>query len=376
MKQSAVSAITAVVVAAGVSAGVTALAVPAAAASAATVAKAAAKPIAVSTSWPTSKSGIALAYPKLATGAKPELFETSNGGTSWRTLPAPPFTYPADNDMPDATWGSGVIAVTNGTHIVVSRNAGRRWSAVGLAGLPKARSTFVDHITIADGRLFTLVNTIASSGTSTEAVYSGSVKASTLRAVHGLSVSGDLSYGDLTAVGGAIQVSLGTNYNKAHYWLSRNGSRFTTAPQPCPASLSALLGGVRDGKPIALCSSSPSSVGPGTNTDQLSIAPRLGGQFKATGKVLTAPNARDFAAASDQDMVTATTFPLYVTANAGRTWAAKLTQPNGAQWSDLAFPTSSVGVVAVVTVNNSLKFVGTVYRTTNGGRAWKALVLP
>jgi hypothetical protein len=372
MKQPAVSAITAAVVAAGV----TALAVPAGAASAATVAKAAAKPIAVSTSWPTSKSGIALAYPKLTTGAKPVLFETSNGGTSWRSLPAPPFTYPADNDIPDATWAGGVIAVTNGTRIVVSRNAGRRWSAVGLGGLPKARIAFVGDVTIADGRLFALVNTITSGGVTTVSVYSGSVGASTLRAVHGLSVSSGLAYGDLTAVGGAIQVSLGTNYAKAHYWLSRNGSRFTTAPLPCPASTSALLGGVRDGKPIALCSSSPSSVGPGTNTHQLSIAPRLGGQFKASGKVLTSPNEQDFAAASDQDMVTATTFPLYVTANAGRTWAARLAQPNGAAWSDLAFPSSSVGVVAVVTVNDSLKTVGTVYRTTNGGHAWKALVLP
>lgn len=372
MKQTAVSAITAAVVATGV----TTLAVPAGVASAAPVATAAAKPVAVSTSWPTSKSGIALAYPKLATGARPALFETSNGGTSWRTLPAPPFTYPADNDLPDASWGGGVIAVTNGTRIVVSRNAGRHWSAVGLAGLPKARSTFVSDITIADGRLFTMVNTIASGGTTTVTVYSGAVGASTLRAVHGLSASGGIAYGDLSAVGGAIQVSLGSNYAKAHYWLSRNGSHFTAAPVPCPASTPALLGGVRDGHPIALCSSSPSSVGPGTNTHQVSIAPRLGGQFKPTGKVLTAPNEQDFAAASDKDMVVATTFPLYVTGNAGRTWAARLTQPNGADWSDLAFPSSSVGVVAVVTVNNSLKTVGTVYRTTNGGQAWHPLVLP
>jgi hypothetical protein len=243
MKQPAVSVIAAAVVAAGV----TALAVPAGAASAAPVSPAAAKPVAVSTSWLTTRSGIALAYPKLATGAKPALFETGNGGRSWRALPAPPLTYPADNDTPDATWGGGVIAVTNGTRIVASQNAGRHWSAVGLAGLPKARSTFIGHITIADGRLFTLVSTIASGGTSTVTVYSGSVRATTLRAVHGLSVSGGIAYGDLTAVGGAIQVSLGTNYAKAHYWLSRNGAKFTAAPLPCPVSTPALLGGVRNG---------------------------------------------------------------------------------------------------------------------------------
>lgn len=372
MKQGAVSAITAAVVATGVGA----LAVPAGAASAAPVAKAAAKPVAVSTSWTTARNGIALAYPKLATGAKPALFETSNGGTSWHTLPAPPVTYPADNDMPDGTWGGGVIAITNGTRIVASRNAGRRWSAVGLTGLPKARTTFIDHITIADGRLFTLVETIASGGKTTVSLYSGSAQASTLRAVHGLSVSADIAYGDLTAVGGAVQVSLGTSYTKAHYWLSRNGSHFTTAPVPCPASMSALLGGVRDGKVIALCSSSPSSVGPGTNTHQVSIAPRLGGQFKASGKVLTSPNEQGFAAATDQDLVLSGTFTLNLTSNAGRTWAPRLPQNNGASWPDLAFPSSSVGTVVAVTVNNSLKTVGTVYRTTNGGQAWHALVLP
>ena len=367
------------ITAAAVTAGIMSLALPAGAAtaaSAAAVAKAAAKPIAVSTSWPTARSGIALTYSKIGTGGRPTLLETTNAGATWRKLPAPPITYPADNDIPDATWGSGIITVTSGTRIVASRDAGKHWSAVRLAGLPKARSLFVGPVTIADGRLFALVNTITASGTSTEAVYSGSARADTMRAVAGLSISGSLAYGDLTAAGGAIQVSLGANFARAVYRVSRNGTHFLAAPLPCPASRHTLLGGVRDGKPVALCSTEASSVGPGTNSHRVWIGARLGGQFKPAGKVLTSSNEQGFAAASDKDMVMSTTFPLYVTSNAGQSWTPKLPQQNGATWSDLAFQSSTTGVADTLTVNNSLKFVGTVYRTTNGGRTWRALVLP
>jgi photosystem II stability/assembly factor-like uncharacterized protein len=75
-------------------------------------------------------------------------------------------------------------------------------------------------------------------------------------------------------------------------------------------------------------------------------------------------------------MVIAGSFPLYVTGNAGRTWAQKLVQPNGAFWTDLAFQSSSTGVTDVLTVTNSLKQIGTLYRTTNAGRSWRAVRLP
>jgi hypothetical protein len=360
------SAITAAVVAAGLAAA----SVPASVASAAPTAK----PIVMSTSWTSTRDGLALSYPKEHTGAKPSLFETSNGGTSWRALPAPPVPYPADNDFPTVTWASGVIAITNGTHIVASDNGGKRWSTVRLAGPAKPNGLFISDVTIAEGRLFALVSTAGTKGT--DSVYSGALRADAILPVRGLSVSGGTPYGDLTAVGGSVQVSLGADFATEHYWLSRNGTKFSTAPLPCPVSESALLGGVRDGRSIALCSSSPSSVSPGTDTDQVRIAPRLGGQFTSSGPVLTASNQQNFAAATDEDMVIAGSFPLYVTANAGRTWTEKLVQDNGAFWTDLAFQSSSTGVTVALTVTNSLKEIGTLYRTTNDGRTWHALTLP
>jgi photosystem II stability/assembly factor-like uncharacterized protein len=72
----------------------------------------------------------------------------------------------------------------------------------------------------------------------------------------------------------------------------------------------------------------------------------------------------------------ATTFDLEVSANAGKTWTAKLPQNNGAFWSDLEFPSATTGFVVCSTVNNALHEVGAVYRTTNSGKSWSALSLP
>jgi photosystem II stability/assembly factor-like uncharacterized protein len=92
--------------------------------------------------------------------------------------------------------------------------------------------------------------------------------------------------------------------------------------------------------------------------------------------VFAAPNQEQFAAASAQAMTVATIFTLAVTVNAGRTWAAALTQGNGAVWSDLSFPSATTGVVVCATTNNADQQVATVYRTTDTGRTWHPLTLP
>src|SRR5271170_2779289 len=76
----------------------------------------------MATSWPTPQRGIVLAYPSRIAGARAYLIMTGNGGRTWRSLPAPPVAYPADNDQPDATFADGVIVVQDGTHIVVTRD--------------------------------------------------------------------------------------------------------------------------------------------------------------------------------------------------------------------------------------------------------------
>jgi hypothetical protein len=215
----------------------------------------------------------------------------------------------------------------------------------------------------------------STSGTSTAAVYSGPARGSTLRAVPGLSISGGITYGSITAVGG-LQVSLGSDYATERYWLSSNGLRFVPAPLPCPVTTSALLGGVRNGKPVAVCRGTPSDVGPGQDDHQVWTAPRPGGRFSPSGPVFVSANQQAFAAASDQDMMIASAAGLDVTFDGGQTWTAELPQPNGATWQDLAFPSGSIGVVVNNTVNDALQLVGTVYRTTDAGHSWQALSLP
>jgi photosystem II stability/assembly factor-like uncharacterized protein len=323
----------------------------------------------MATSWLTPQRGIVLGYPSRTTGAKPYLLVTGNGGRTWQSLAAPPVRYPADNDQPDAIWANGVISVTDGTHIVITRDNGRHWSAERLAGL--SGTFYVDGVVIVDGRILARVTT----GKST-AVYSGPAKGGVLRAVRGLSIAGSGTYGDISAVGGILQVDLGNDYAAERYWYSRNGVRFVAAPLPCPVTTSALLAGVRDGRVIALCSGSPSDVGLGENDKQVWMAKRLGGTFGPSGPVVDSPNELGFAAASAKDMVFATAFPLAVTFNAGRTWTYELAQPNGAFWTDLSFSSATTGVVVCSTFSDAGKEVDTVYRTTNGGRTWHALSLP
>jgi hypothetical protein len=349
-------------------------AAPAVAASAA-----AAKPIAstaiprglrpMSTSWLTPQRGIVLGYLKRAAGAKPYLITTGNGGRTWQSLSAPPVPYPADNDQPDVTWQDGVIAANDGTHIYVTTNEGRHWSAERLAGA-RGSSLDVNAVAITHGRVFALVTTDTSA-----AVYSGVAGKGVLTVVRGLSITGSGPYGDLNATG-ALQVDLGNGYATEKYWYSRDGVHFAAAKLPCPVTTTADLGGVRAGKVIALCSGDPSDIGLGQNDKQVFVAAKLGGAFKPSGPVFDSANTEGFATASAQDMTIVTSFVLYVTLNAGRTWAAKIPQNNGATFPGLSYPSATTGFVVCNTYNNALKEVDTLYRTTDGGRAWRAVPLP
>jgi len=323
----------------------------------------------MSASWLTPQRGIVLGYLKRATGAKPYLITTSNGGRTWQSLAAPPTPYPADNDQPDVTWQDGVIAANDGTHIYVTTNEGRHWSAERLAGA-SGSSLDVNEVAIAHGRVFALVTTNTSA-----AVYSGVAGKGVLTVVRGLSITGSGPYGDLSDQG-ALEVDLGNNYATEKYWYSRDGVHFTAAALPCPVTTTADLGGVRAGKVIALCSGSPSDIGLGQNDKQVFVAAKLGGAFEPSGPVFDSGNTEGFVTDSTQDMTIVTTFVLYVTFNAGKTWTPEIPQNNGAIFAGLWYPSYTTGYVVCNTYNNALQEVDTLYRTTDGGRAWRAVPLP
>jgi hypothetical protein len=324
--------------------------------------------LSLSTSWQTPQSGIVLGYPSRTTGATPYLLETGNAGRTWRTLPPPPATFPVNENQTNVIWVGGVIAVTDGTHILVTRDQGRTWSADRLAGV--SGNFYVGKLVITDGRLFALVTTPTKA-----ALYSGLPGASVLGPVPGLSITSDWPYGDITSVG-TLQVDLGANYATERYWYSRDGVHFVPAPLPCPASKMALLGGVRAGTVIALCNADPSNVAAGINEKQVWVAARLGGTFSPSGSQFSSPNEQGVATASAQDLTLATTFDLEVTFNAGKSWTSALLAGAGAFWSGLSFQSATTGVVACLTVSEAGQEVDTVYRTTDAGRTWHPLALP
>jgi hypothetical protein len=210
---------------------------------------------------------------------------------------------------------------------------------------------------------------------STTTLYSGAASGTSMSPVPGLSVTGNGTYGFLSTQGG-LQVAFGAGYTSEHYWYLRGSTAFTSAPLPCPASEVPQPGGVRDGRPVVLCSQPPSTVAPGATLAQIHIAPRLGGTFSASGKDSQVPNPLGFAVASDTAMTLAASPGLGATFNAGGSWAPVVKDPNGSFWNSLAFPSATVGVATSTTVNSSGQLVGYAYRTTDAGHRWTTLTLP
>jgi hypothetical protein len=348
------------------------------AADAAGAAAAAPRFLPVSASWPTPQRGVVLGYASRTAGARPYLYQTGDGGHQWQRLAAPPVRYPADQDQPAVTWAKGMIAVTNGARIVVTRDGGRRWSAVRLAGVPApSRTSFVHDLTITDGRMFALVDqTDTKTGTGSSALYSGPARGQVLRPVPRLSITGDFTYSTISSAGGALQIDLGHDYSAQRYWYSRNGLRFTPGPLPCPAPMVTFPGATPGGRPVALCATPPSAVGLGTDETQVRTAAHLGGAFRASGPLAESPNALDFAVASARDMAMDNGFSVMVTFNGGRKWVSPLSNANGGEWTSLAFLSATTGVVVDNTISNSGKPEGAVYRTTDSGHVWHALRLP
>jgi photosystem II stability/assembly factor-like uncharacterized protein len=317
-------------------------------------------------SWASAQRGVVLGYPSLNAGAKPSLLETADGGKSWRSLTAPPVKFPVDDSQPNVVAADGIIAVTDGTHIVATRDSGKQWTAERLIG---ASAPYVPQVAIADGRVLVVVITRKQG-----ALYSGSPESGVLRAVKGISIPGAGAFGDISTVG-SMQVDLENGSTTQKYWLFRNGTSFTAAPRPCPAKDVAYLGGVASGEVISLCTTGPSSVAPGTTSARVSIAPKLGRTFRAAGEQIQVANVQIFTAASPSTFVIGTEFGLFRTANVGKTWTFPLPLPRGGAVNDLTFVTATTGFAVTSTVN-AKGLVNAVYRTVNAGRKWTAISLP
>jgi hypothetical protein len=323
-----------------------------------------------STSWQTDRQGSVLGYAPCASSRWcPYLLQTTNGGASWLRKTAPSLALPENhNQVKLSVVNADDAFASDGTGIWATNDGARSWYRVAVSGVREP--FYISQVTKAQNRVFAVVNTLGNAERDGTTIYSGT---RVLRPVPGLTVTGGITYGDI-AVDGDIQVSLGANFETAKYWLSRNGTAFTPAPAACPASTFASLAGVRQGKPIALCSGSGGSPSPGTNTKQVFTAPNLGGEFTGSAPAPDAGITQSFAAASTRTITIAAVIGgeglLHSTFDGGATWATTDLSDRGFALFDLQYPSPRVGFV----VDGEPNAGGSaVFRTTDGGHTWKEL---
>ncbi|QRP48255.1 hypothetical protein [Amycolatopsis sp. FDAARGOS 1241] len=324
-----------------------------------------------STSWTGPERGFVLGYTDCgAPGWCPVLLATTDGGAHWRRLGAPPMPLPDNHNHVRLVAASAEhLYVTDGTRILATRDAGRHWFTVLVAG---GGQRYVSKLAETGGRIFAVVTSNGYGNTT--AVYSGLAGAPVLTPLPGFEGTGGITYGDLATSGG-LQIALSADYRTEEYWTSRDGVVFTPASPPCPDGTTASLGGVRAGQVIALCSSSPGSPQPGSSARRLWRAPKLGGAFSGTADAPALGITQDFSAETADSATVAAEGGgdgfLHRTTDGGRTWTTTVLSERGLALSDLAFVGDGVGVV--VDGLPDADSGSAVYRTTDGGGTWEEL---
>ncbi|WP_410589709.1 hypothetical protein [Amycolatopsis sp. lyj-23] len=326
-----------------------------------------------STSWTGPETGYVLGYRPCAGTWCPVLLGTTDAGRHWRRLGAPPVSLPDNhNHVALRVFGDGLAYVSDGVHVRVTRDGGTTWQPVALTG---AREPYyLSKIAETGGRVFAVLTTYGD-GRGSTLLYSGTAGSPALAPVPGFAVTGGLTYGDL-AVGGGLQVALGADYGTEQYWTSRDGARFTPADPPCPEGSVASLAGVRERQVVALCSGSPGSPQPGSTERQLRHAAQLGARFSEDGPAPFDGINQGFDAASPTSATVAAVGGgvgfLHHTADGGRTWTTLALSERGLALTDLDFPGGGTGVV--VDGQPDADGGSAVYRTTDGGSTWRALL--
>ncbi len=324
-----------------------------------------------STSWTSPQTGYVLGYAPCAHEWCPALLGTTDAGSHWRRLGAPPMPLPDNHNHVALTFVTDRVAyVSDGVQVQATRDGGRTWRKVGLVGATEP--FYLSKIAELGGRVFAMVTSPREGVTR---LYTGKAGAPVLLSKPGFSVKGGLTYGDL-AVGGGLQVVLGADYRTEKYWTSKDGARFVAAPAPCPKDTVASLAGVRESQVVALCSSSPGTPQPGSTERTLWHASKLGAKFTGTDAAPALGITQGFGAASPLAATVAAEGGgvgfLHSTTDGGRTWATTVLSERGFSLADLDFPGNGTGLV--VDGQPGAADGSAVYRTTDGGKTWRELV--
>jgi hypothetical protein len=188
----------------------------------------------------------------------------------------------------------------------------------------------------------------------------------------GFTATGGNDYGDIAVDGDVIQVYLGADFATAMYGYSTDGTRFTGAPLPCPVENFAILGGLEDGHPVALCNSGGGTPSPGHMMRQVWVAPRLGGVFSTVNPAPSVGITTGFGAASADVSVVAAVGGdlsiLHATFDGGKSWETTVLSERGFGVFDLQFITGKIGYL--IDGEPDTEGGSVVHRTIDGGHTW------
>jgi hypothetical protein len=303
-----------------------------------------------------------------------EILRTSNRGASWVALPAPPekISRPDGGGLWGLRFANARHGFAFGKGLWETTNGGASWRAataparyvVDLAATPRgqvvAMAAPCQFATARCGGLLTLYRRSVTGG-----------------GWHVIATTNGTAFDESIAVHGSTVWALaGTQL-----WISTDGGRsFRLHGQPCaktPQGLPALTS-VADagGQSYLLC------TGQGFLSHTVKLVYRTSGahsRWRFRSKAPTPGDGGMLAAGSDQAIVIATASAaswLYLSRDAGRHWSTPLTFADGGEgWGDLGFTTASDGVVIHAparTDGGSANFPGQLELSADGGVSWHA----
>ncbi|MEV4317748.1 hypothetical protein [Actinocrispum sp. NPDC049592] len=324
--------------------------------------------LASSIAWLDAADGAVFGY-GCGTEMCPQLRATSDGGATWRTLAAPDVKLPDNHNQVKLTLIDHQIGyITDGTSLWATTNGSRSWDKLTFSGV--ADGHFIGKVVVAHGHVYVMVHTYGEDGVTQ--LYESALGRPALRPKPGYAAAGAMSYGDIAVDGDVIQVYLGADLATAVYGYSTDGRRFTGAPLPCPVDNFAILAGIRDGHPIALCNSGGGSPSPGHMMRQVWMAPQLGGEFGTVNPAPALGITSGFGAASADDFVIAAVGGdvsiLHTSFDGGKSWDTRFLSERGFGIYDLGFVTGKIGYL--IDGQPDTEGGSVVYRTADGGHTW------
>jgi hypothetical protein len=301
-----------------------------------------------------------------------EILRTRNRGGSWVGLAAPHERVSRTNG--NGLWGLRFASARHGfaygNGLWETTNGGASWRSVA------APARFVVDLAVAGGGGVVALAAPCRAGTNgcsgRLTVYRRSLSGGSWRAI--VTTNGAAFDESIAVHGSTVWVLAETQL-----WISTNGGRsFRSHGQPCAKKAIALPGltSVADaGAHSYLLCTGQAALGHTVKFVYRTTGTHAAWSFQS--KPPTPGDAGSLAAGSDQAIVIATASAaswLYLSRDSGRHWSTPLTFLDGGEgWGDLGFTTASDGVVIhgpAQTDGGSANFPGQLELTSDGGRTW------